>query len=269
MQKQIERKLSRYSFDSLRELGTWIDATPRKWKQEQSRNNARAYEWDLDAGYDKAVQLARTGWIEGAQTVQASLKSLAPRQPAPRERNDFYGFRPHVPRYCAGAPDCMIRHEGDTGSGKSLSLVIDICVSGATSARSMSLYGVAVAHYIKQQELEGVRCEVRVAATVILKGTRETCSVLVKRAGQPLDLAVIAYAIGHPAFFRRLWFAFCERAGSPEEYGYGSIDKVRLADVLGAPASSVVLYGMNNCSFRTPEAALEALSVEINSKQKG
>jgi hypothetical protein len=268
MQRQSDKKLNRYAFDSLRELGDFIKDTPRKWKANNSRTNTPEMSWDLNAGYEESLRLSRQGWIEGAQTVQASLKSLSARQPAPRERNDFYGYRPNVPRYCAGAPDCMVRHEGDTGAGKSLSIVVDICVSGATSARAMSLYGVAVAHYIKQQELEGTRCEVRVAATVTLRGVRETCSVLVKRAGQPLDLAVLAYAIGHPAFFRRLWFAFTERAGSPEEVGYGSISPVNLVDVLGAPSSSVVLYGMNNCTFRTPEQALEALAQEINSKQK-
>lgn len=269
MQQQREHKLNRAAFDSLREFGTWINDTPRKWTIEHSRTNQPQYSWDLNTPYDKAVELSRKGWIEGAQQVQQSLKSLAPRNPAPSERNDFYGYRPNVPRYCAGAPDNMVRHEKTTGAGQSLSLVVDICVSGATSAKSMSLYGVAIAHYIKQQELEGVRCEVRVAATVELRGVRETCSILIKRAGQPLDLAVLAFAIGHPAFFRRMWFAFTERAGSPQEHGYGSISRVRLEDCLGAPASSVVLYGMNNCRFNTPEQALAALTVEIDSKRKG
>ncbi len=272
MRTKFDAKHNRYSFDSLREIGTWIDATPRTWGEVSDAKSANASNsWDLGAGYDGAVKLARTGWIEGAQNAQAKLKALNAKQPTPRERNDFYGFRPHVPRYCAGAPDCMIRHEGDTGSGQSLSLVVDVCANGGTRAENMSNWGVAVAHYIKQLELDGTRCDVWAAISHQLRGARQTFSVCIKRAGQPLDLAVMSFAIGHPAMLRRIGFAAMERSKARRQPGYGYCVPVELADVLDAPATAVVVHGMNEANYTasTPEAALEALSAEINSKQKG
>lgn len=270
MRTVFEPKRNRYSFDSLREFGLWIDATEPNWTARQSTSNKPEMSWDLNAGYDGAVQMAKLGWIAGAQRMQGKLKVLQARQPMPRKRVDFVGYTPHVPRYCAGAPDCMIRKQGDNRGGKSLVLYVDICVSAFQNAEHLANYGTAIAHYVKQLELDGTRCEVHAGATVTLKGIKQTFTVCVKRAGQPLDLAVMAYAVGHTAFFRRLWFAFSERAKAPYQSGYGSISKLALADCISPAATAVVLHGMNRAHecARTPLEAVESVRAEIERKTK-
>jgi hypothetical protein len=114
---ETPRKRGRYFFESLAQFQNWIDATPRTWSINSSVTHEKDMQWDLRAGYEGTCAMARDGWIEGAQKAQDTLKVFAPATAKPDTKTDFYGFRPHVPRYCAGAPDSMIRHtpSGDMG----------------------------------------------------------------------------------------------------------------------------------------------------------
>lgn len=260
-----------YAFDSLRELSNWIEATPRTWPYKDSQYERSSKSWDLNTPYAKAMDLARQGWIEGAQRAQAKLKALSLQQPAPRERNDFYGYRPHVPRYCAGAPDCMIRHENTTGAGQALTLYVNIGATASQDAECMANYGVAVAQYIKQLELEGTPCEVHLISTARVLTEYCTVTCKVKSAGQPLDLAVMAFAIGHPAMLRRIVFAVRERSACVPSPGYGTSQECAIADAIGAAPNAIVVNGMTRANdiAGTPEQALQALAQEIDSKKKG
>ena len=108
MQTRITKTQALYSFASLYELGEYIASAPKTWKSNASVTEALSQ--TLGATYADAVRMAKTGWMEGASRLQGALRAFAPITPAPDTRVDFYGFRPHVPRYCAGEPDSMIRH---------------------------------------------------------------------------------------------------------------------------------------------------------------
>lgn len=265
MRTQQQDKEHKYAFDSLRELEGWISDTKRTWRYNVSRDETPMRSWDLNAGYDEALRMARQGWIDGAQRTQAKLAALNLKQPSPRERNDFYGFRPHVPRYCAGAPDCMIRRANDTGGGQSLVLYVNVGANSAQEAECMANYGVAIAQYIKQLELEGTRCEVHVISKALVKGHYATVTCKIKSAGQPLDLAVMAFAVGHPAMLRRIVFAVRERSTCPASIGYGASQSCAPSDPIDAPASAVVVNGMTqaNAVAQTPEEAFHYLKSEI------
>ena len=268
MQQRIDTKArtARYAFNSLRELGQWIDATPRTWRTLQSKRNAPEKSWDLNLGYAGALKLASDGWIEGAQRAQKALREFQPAQPAPAMVTDFYGHMPHVPRFCAGAPDSMIRHANPPrfGEGKVLTLYVPLSASCATNAVYMANYGLGVAQYVNQLESEGTRCEVWGCLTQ-LDGWRVTFAFKVKSAEQPLDLAVMAFAIGHPAIFRRIGFALLERCASPTMDGYGYPQNADKGDLIDPPHSAVILNGMKaaNTTAKTPEQALEAITAEI------
>lgn len=261
----------RYAFDNVRELVQWIEATPRRWRYDASVSEQASRSWDLLAGFSEAMKLAKAGWLEGAGRVQNKLKRLEARQVAPRLANDVYGFRPHVPRYCAGAPDHMVRHDGDTGGGQSLCLYVNIGATCSVDAECMANYGVAIAHYVKQLELEGTRCEVHAISHASISGHRCIVSCKVKSAGQPLDLASLAFAIGHPAMLRRLIFAVRERSTCRASSGYGSSQHCKTGDAIGAPLSAVTVNGMldANSLASTPEIALESLAREIAKQKKG
>jgi hypothetical protein len=130
----------------------------------------------------------------------------------------------------------------------------------------MANFGTAVARYINQLEAENVRVEVIGMIVSNVRGQRVAHSWTLKRASQPLDLAVLSFSIGHPAMFRRLGFALRERSHAPCDPGYGSTVPATAGDLINAPAGVVVLNGMAQASTvaKTPEDALAYISKAID-----
>lgn len=269
MQTRIDRaaKTARFAFRSLSELGEYIDRTPRTWTQNSSKTHGTGVDWDLRAGYDRAVDMARNGWIEGAEKAQDALRAFAPMTPAPDTRTDVYGFRPHVPRFCAGAPDSMIRHttKPDNGAGRVLTLAVPVNALAYVNAPAMANFGVAVAQYVNQLETDGTRVELLGMMVSLVSGHRCAHTWVIKYADQPLDLAVVAFSIGHPAMFRRLGFALRERSGLPEDFGYGQTVAAKLDDIIDPAPGTIILNGMANADSYapTPERGLEYVSKQI------
>lgn len=257
----------RYLFDSLQEVERYISATPRKWRRNASQQNDARQGWDLRAGYEGALELARNGWNEGAARVKQAFKALPPLTPAPREKVDFYGHRPHVPRFCAGAPDNMVRHAPDAnlGSKSVLTLYCPINALGDVPAQAMANYGVAILHHVNQLELQGVSVELYAVICSLVRRVRVCHVWKCKSAGQPLNLSSVAFSIGHPAAFRRIGFALRERVQAPECAGYGESQRADFKDIIGAPVGAAILNGMVSADIyaRTPESALEYVGQEI------
>lgn len=258
-----------YQFDSLAELSRYISDTPRTWSQNESKNADATDQWDLGAGYDQALYMAANGWLEGAREAEAALAHFVPRDPAPDCVTDFYGHMPHVPRFCAGAPDSMIRHSPKVtiGGGRVLTLYVAVCANGFVKAECMKNFGLGIAQYINEMEtVKGIRCELYGACTSNLKGVRVSHTWRIKHADQPLDLPVLAFSIGHPAMLRRLEFALCERSGARECFGYGSASVTELTDLIDPPAGAFVLNGMTRANeiAKTPADALEYVASQID-----
>lgn len=275
MQTRIEpnAKRARYHFDSLGELGEYINNTRRTWHTESSRAHPPGPDWDLSAGYDAAVEMARFGWLEGAEKAQEALKVFSPNTPQPDTKTDVYGYRPHVPRFCAGAPDNMIRHapKPSMGCGKVLTLIVPVNCLAQVTAQAMANFGTAVAQYVNQLETDGTRVELIGCIVSEVSGWRVSHSWTVKYADQPLDLAVVAFTIGHPAMFRRLGFALRERCAAPVDYSMGFSEKPKLDDVINAPPGAIILDGMREADKHapTPKKALAYVSAQIDKAIEG
>lgn len=270
MLNKIEPRGAKYLFNSMLEVGEYINATPRTWKANQSRDNYASRDWDLGLGYDGAVRLAREGWLEGAERAQDALKSFRAQSPMPDQKVDFFGHMPHVPRYCAGAPDSMFRHTTPPtiGGGKVITLYVAINCNCMQDAEYLANYGVGVAQYINQLENDGMRVELYACTAQQYFGKaygRVSHVIKLKSADQPLDLAVITFAIGHPASFRRIWFALMERSAAREQRGYYEPVRVKPSDILEFPPHAYILNGMLNANTnaRTPKQALEHIGAEI------
>lgn len=268
MQTRLKGKTALYSFNSLAEFGEYIANAPRTWKSNSSKTRAPGPDWDLNATYDDAVRMACNGWIEGAQRAQKALKAFVPGTPQPDTKVDFYGYRPHVPRFCAGAPDNMIRRDPIdpvVGMGKVLTLVVPVNALGDVDGVHMANFGVGVAQYVNQLETDGTRVELIGCIVSVVSRYRVAHSWTVKRADQPLDLAVVAFSIGHPAMFRRLGFAARERCIAPQDPGYGRTQEASLKDIINAPPGAVILNGMANANqyATTPANALKYITTQI------
>lgn len=276
MRKDITEQHVKVQFDSLAEAYRFLDEQPIVWRDASTKGDRARMDWDLNAGYDGALEMARKGWPEGARIAKGVLASLPALAPAPRTVTDFYGYRPHVARFCAGAPDSMIRNDTRQGEGKVLALYVSIGVSSGTPAECIRNYGLAIARTVDDLEAQGNRVELYAAYSCSSAfggstrkrgaGVQGMYCVRVKRADQTLDLATLAFVIGHPAFFRRICFAIMERCEGHQFFAYGYPARLNVSETFDPVHGAIALNGMNDAktNAKTIEQALELVQAEID-----
>lgn len=248
-------KAYRKHYASLPALQRYIDATPRLWSYRESVNASPSARWDLHTNYEGALKLARDGWQEGARRLASGLASLPAIQTMPETAYAMAGYLPEVGRYCAGMPDNMITWNEDQGAKPVITLGVAISANCGTDANAMSNYGLAIARYTDELEARGYRVEISAAMVCHIDGTRVVHSWTVKEAGDAMNLADVAFSIGHPAAFRRLCFALIERTPVRECGSYGYPKDLEPGDL---PNPAIILNGMRsvNDHSRTYEGAL-------------
>lgn len=223
----IERhdyKRWRVQFDSLADMVSWIERTPRNWRQNASRTNTAEDNWDLGVGYGGALRLARDGWPEGVRTILSHINDL-PNKARPERVYDIAGDFADAPRAAAGDPFSMVRRGSAHRQRPVMTIGVNTIASGGTRADVLAKFGAALVAVIDRLENKGVRVELYgFAGYEKLRGKRSYAHIAwqVKGAGDSLDLSAVAFGIGHPAVMRRLSFAVLERSDADmDTRGYG------------------------------------------------
>jgi hypothetical protein len=217
-------------FDSVRDLLAEVTDTSRPIKsglRVTSQDRGRE-EFFWTETFSEAVDLARGGWAEGTAKIvehrEACSAFLAAAKTAKtREFGwDVTGDFIDVGRLLSGEPECC-GSEFDGGNqiaSRVVSIRLNQSVSGGISADTICARGVTVLVAVDLLESCGVRCEVTVS-----KGSKGTgCAgsvrnlqvdshVVVKQAGDAVDLDKLAFWVAHPASFRRLGFRLNEQNG--------------------------------------------------------
>jgi len=144
-------------------------------------------------------------------------------------------------------------------------MAVNVVANGGTSAECMSNYGLAIARYADELEQAGYPVAV-IAVMAAQQGSNRTShSWTVKEQGQGMNLADIAFSIGHPGCFRRIGFAAFERTG-PEYYGYGQASPITSDDLPAMYSDAILLNGISSADYHsaTPEKAIESLRETVN-----
>lgn len=207
---------------SLHDVAQWLSSTPRVWHGRYSETNAPREGWDLSAGMGGALRLARDGWSAGARDIETGEVDSSLTELLKVKIMDVAGYVPDVARYCAGEPRHMMSHKRNQAP------IVHICISlwtsGGTTAETFIKYGQAMLTLIDQLENSGRRVELDVVFPTKPNGGYTVCAGWkVKRAGDTLDQAAIAFSLAHPAALRRIGFAMLERAplAADDSGGYG------------------------------------------------
>lgn len=178
--------------------------------------------------FGEAVDLARNGWAEGTARIvehrEACSAFLAAAKTAKaREFGwDVTGQFIDVSRLLSGEPECCGSEfdGGDQIASRVVSIRLNQSVSGSIAADTICARGVTVLVAVDLLESCGVRCEITVS-----KGSQSTgvagsvrnlqidSHVVVKQAGDAVDLDKLAFWVAHPASFRRLGFRLNEQNG--------------------------------------------------------
>jgi hypothetical protein len=261
--------------------------SPAQWGSKASVNSGASASWDFGLGWQGALNMAESGWYEGAAKIDQALAdmpdlplaSIAKRRI--RQESAYAGHRPNVARFLAGHPKSMVRNIRDNVASPIVALVVNFGISASRDADEMMHYGIALCAHIDALERAGFRVQLDVAlATKIRKGGRNSKAEpstgiigwRVKQAQESVSLADLAFSIANPAAMRRIGFALIERLPKAIElYTYGTPGSISADDLplIDAPSDAVIMPGLSlkddECRNASEAAALVARQFETYS----
>lgn len=250
-------------FDSPESLVSFVESHDR-------RNAWENTAWDAPITFagnrdmPTTFRMVREGWPEGAAKIARMRDKIIVENPQRHEYARWYvaGAYPSVPRAVAGNPQHM-RRKSFADTHKRPVITIAHHCGGTISVKpdTFSNKAAVVAAIIDVIEDSGYSVELIACsasanhATPISVAFVHETAVVVKRAGDSVDIGRMAFAIGHSGFFRRLVFA-C-RGIDPFNKPLGSSLGVT-CDYPEIPTGLYVLPSLNTCEdkFSTEQAAV-------------
>ena len=222
------------------DLQTFWDYAMRESRA--SRKDSRTSS-NLNCGgvsWDEAKRLAQRGWQEGLNEIHKYVADMSPiiaeHVFRPYPVNTVNGFAVDVGAFLSNNPECFFNriYEETKAPGKVLKLVCSISFSWSITPQVIIQRGAMICALIDAIEYAGNRVEVVCnwsASSSCDASSREgsnkekgwfETSVVVKKAGQPLDMCTLAFCLAHPAMLRRIMFSVAEIEGwSDFAYRYG------------------------------------------------
>lgn len=244
------------TFTDLAHIVDWCERTPAQWDFAHSRTNEAKQSWDLAAGLNGALHMAKHGWEQGIRELQASVKLVPTQQHYVKEYN-VAGEYPDVARAVSGDTFNMIKRGKQRKVKPALSIFVNITASASVTARAMSNYGAALVGIIDKLESRGIRVEVLAGFKSSLTNGKAGFNWTVKPADAALDLAAIAFGIAHPAMLRRVGFMIMERSPRHlQDIGYGYPKTFTHADIPHAGPDTLFINGVNGIAHQCTTVAL-------------
>jgi hypothetical protein len=211
-------------------------------------------------GYESAEQArvsARRGRPEAVAAAQALLDQVDAagiQTYRPRWQADVMGALPDVPRYVAGAPDCMMRPDRRESESAPIKVFVSVCVSAGVSATGLQARGnalLALALKLSQSRPVELWLYADMGAGAG-RGEKRAIIPMVAIPTGPMDLAAASYAMTAPGFLRQLCMTYAMPEGFTGDWAWDSSPshseaetayEQRLKEALGASADDVVIYG--------------------------
>ena len=199
----------------------------------RSSRRKRPDSWQGTNTWSEALELAKRGWPEIGAEVKLRSDSLF-------EQLSKYCFRPEpryvdeghvldIGRWVTGEPEhWLAMEETETlQSGKRIcKITYNQCASAGISLGVMQAKGATIVALVRLLDYCDIRTEIELisihSSQVPSISPRVCYRVLLKTAAQDLDFDLVAFALAHPASFRRLGFACCETfpAKICDEFGF-------------------------------------------------
>ena len=216
------------TFDSMAEMLAYIDTKPVLTKGE---SNLDSEYFTHSKNLAHAISLVE-GWREGEEQVARMSAPIVDLISSKIERNDIVydveGMGIDVAKYVEGEPECWQSYVATHVEGQGqriLRLVVNGSTSAGISTDEMIKRGSFITATVDCLERAGFNVEVwYVMGCLGYSKIHTDIHVKIKESNQPIDLARLAFALGHPSMLRRLLFAVIER--TPDSHveannGYG------------------------------------------------
>lgn len=254
----MSEKFIMHRFES---IGDFVRAAKRNARKNESshkgeRGGLYGDNWSGTKTFDEAVSGAMLGtWNPGDlldfrdlfDGLEARLRKYTTTE---FERGmDQSGFEIDMQAYLDGEPDHMMEwHPSEKMvTRRVVTLVIGHSISAGCTSKELFIRGQAAVALVRALALLGYELEIWSEETVSGwasgKGLPDYFSTLVRlhAAGEVMDETAVEFAVGNPAWLRRLLFGFQE--GQPDNVrtkfgfgkgGYGSCTPIMHSDTLGA-----------------------------------
>lgn len=218
--------LDRTNYITLNDWASWIERAENGQAPEDINRSSRAFgrdQWTGGVDWTGALALAKNGWPEKGSLIQAKalplFDKLASAIIRPEPRYVTEGNVLDIGRWIEGEPEhWLMMAEGDnpTFGHQIAKVVYNISASAGVSTDVMMAKGATIATVIRLLEYAGFRVELELVSALISQrweeqnAYRAVARVPVKMADQDLDMDRIAFALAHPASFRRIIFSLFE-----------------------------------------------------------
>lgn len=168
-------------------------------------------------GWHDIEEMAYKGWEAGAQRaermrmeVEDRIESLGLEGLDAVEEYDVSGAFVDVGAFCEGEPECMVEYEEKMMPRQRVAKIyVQINYLSSVTCEEAERRGVAITAIVDALEAHGIQCEVWAVdySETLRSAQMHKHAVLVKAAGQLMPIDRMAFAIGHPAFYRGASFA--------------------------------------------------------------
>lgn len=203
-------------FDNYSELLELANANPNKAASDRPpTDNMNATE-----NFAEAYELALHGWHgvrDKVDTAMAPIREkLGQALGIVSERvYDMTGFEPDIDRYLMGEMECMVDDlfVEAPKEGKVFTLLVDASMAWHNTQEEVIARGAVLCGLVEAFSMLGFQLEVWVEKTIASAATSKTFGTVlvpVSKAGDPLDIDQIMFAVGHPDFNRRIIWAYME-----------------------------------------------------------
>lgn len=213
----------------------FVDQAEYRWTSKfansnmEDSNQTAQGDWGGTSTFADAVVVARSGWSNGLDQVSKLLEDIRVTTDTMTFSEvpgyDVAGPHPNVPMFCGGDPLHFQLPAASIGAYSILELVIPIGASSGVSSTQIINYGASLLAFVDRLEAAGRRVGVTVV-NGFERGHKLVVQTRVKRPEDAIALDTLAFALAHPASFRRLGFAMLESCRSESwkqrfAFGYG------------------------------------------------
>jgi hypothetical protein len=244
--------------DYLAEIGK-----PSLWTRQLSDQRGA---WSGTRTYEGALDLARHGWAEGRDKIARGLSVVSPATARHSSRfMDVAGAYPIAAMAAAGDMQSMVAM-GETETPRAIvKLVCSIGANANVSTDAIINRGIALCGIVDAIEASGQRVEL-VSGMTASNGYTEAkpylFSVMVKEAGEPLEIDRVAFAFAHPSSLRRCGFRLIERHHKERDWysHYGRARDLDPADYGDAIIFQTIKFSDD---YSTPERAMNLVRQHV------
>lgn len=242
--KDKSRNYLLWEFDSIGDIVEQSRLSDGKGGSSRTVGNAAWYGTD---SWDEAADLAMNGWRGPSATVHGVLEAVRERLATVDGEHtvrtlDMFGEEPNIDLFLQGEVECMYDQQmrWEPHDGKVFTMIIDGTSRSDIEPSDTLARGAALCGLVEAMNLLGYSMDIYVEHTWTLSRYHNdptayfTLLAQVAHAGDPFDINRVMFAIGHPAWNRRIAFGTAE-----------SIEKMWN----GGFSASASARGMNGCHF--------------------